>query len=156
MVVGRERATDESTPDCPHCTLLYYSDSVSSCAYDQSVMPEGNLCSTPLRLDKPPKSNMHRVEIPGIGAKKETGLFSQTQNLLPTRGTSARYAREFIFARCHDEAGAIILILLHCCPAGNTPRTGQPSSPAAKRAELNDVGRFWRLEPKEKTKDCCA
>ena len=70
------------------------------------------------------------------------------QNLLPTRGKSARYAREFSFARCHDEAVAIILIILHCCPAGNTSRTGEPTSPAAKSAELNDVVRFWRLESK--------
>ena len=75
---------------------------------------------------------------------------------LPTRGISARYAREFSFARCHNEAGAIIFILLHCCPAGNTSRTGEPTSPAAKRAELNDVVRFRRLKSKEKTKDCCA
>ena len=64
------------------------------------------------------------------------------QDLLPTRGKSARYAREFSFARCHDEAGAIILILLHCFPAGNTSRTGEPTSPAAKSAELKDVVRF--------------
>ena len=67
---GSEGATDESTPDCPRCTLLYYSDSVLSCAYNQPVMPEDALCSTPLRLNKPPKTNMHRVETPGIGAKK--------------------------------------------------------------------------------------
>ena len=60
------------------------------------------------------------------------------------------------FARSHDEAGAMIFIRLHCCPAGNTSRTGEPTSPAAKSAELNDVVRFWRLESKEKTKDCCA
>ena len=71
-------------------------------------------------------------------------------------GISARYAREFSFARCHDEAAAIILILLHYCPAGNTSRTGELTPPAAKSAELNDVVRFWRLESKEKTKDCCA
>ena len=69
-LAGSEGATDESTPDCPHSTLLYYSDSVSSCAYNQSVMPEDALCSTPLRLNKPPKTNMHDVETPGIGAKK--------------------------------------------------------------------------------------
>ena len=34
------------------------------------------------------------------------------QDLPPTRGKSARYAREFSFARCHDEAAAIILMLL--------------------------------------------
>ena len=73
-----------------------------------------------------------------------------------TRRKSARYAREFSFARCQDKAGAIILILLHWSPAGNTSRTGELTSPAAKRAELNDVVRFWRLESKEKTKDCCA
>ena len=74
------------------------------------------------------------------------------QDLLPTRGECARYALEFSFARCHDEAGAIILILLHCCPASNTSRTGELTSPAAKSAELNGVVGFWR----EKTKDCCA
>ena len=72
------------------------------------------------------------------------------QDLIPTRGKSARYAREFSFARCHDEAGDIILILLHCCPEGNTSRTGEPTYPVAKSAKLNDVVRFWRLESKEK------
>ena len=70
VVTGSEGATDESTPDWPHCTLLYYSDSVLSCAYNKPVMPEDALCSTPLRLNKPPKTNMHLVETPGIGAKK--------------------------------------------------------------------------------------
>ena len=70
VVAGSEGATDKSTPDCPHCTLLYYSDSVLSCAYNQPVMPEDALCSTPLRLNKPPKTNMHRIKTPGIGAKK--------------------------------------------------------------------------------------
>ena len=70
VVAGSEGATDESTPGCPHCTLLYYSDSVLSCAYNQPVMPEDALCSTPLRLNKPPKTNMNRVETPGIGSKK--------------------------------------------------------------------------------------
>ena len=38
------------------------------------------------------------------------------QDLLPTRGKNARYAREFSFARCHDEAGANIhtTTLLSC------------------------------------------
>ena len=70
VVAGSEGATDESTPDCPHCTLLYYSDSVLLCAYNQHMMPEDPLCSTRLRLNKPPKTNMHRVETSGIGAKK--------------------------------------------------------------------------------------
>ena len=39
----------------------------------------------------------------------------------PARGKSARYAREFGFARCHDEAGAKIQ---HGSAAGNTSRTG--------------------------------
>ena len=69
VVAGSEGATDKSTPDCTHCTLLYYSDSVLSCAYNQPVMPEDALCSTPLRLNKPPKMNMHRIKTPGIGAK---------------------------------------------------------------------------------------
>ena len=86
----------------------------------------------------------------------ELSTVQSHQDLLPTRGKSARYAREFSFARCHDEAGDIIFILLHCCPAGNTSRTGEPTSPAAKSAELNNMERFWRLESKEKTKDCCA
>ena len=64
-----------------------------------------------------------------------------------------RYALEFSFARCHDEAATIILILLHCCPAGNTSRTGELTSPAATSAELNYVVRFWRLESKEKTNE---
>ena len=70
VVAGSEGATDKSTPDCPHFSLLYYSDSVLSCAYNQPVMPEDALCSTPLRLNKPPKTNMHRIKTPGIGAKK--------------------------------------------------------------------------------------
>ena len=70
VVAGSEGATDESTPDCPHCALLYYCDSALSCAYNQPVMPEDTLCSTPLHLNKPPKTNMHCVETPGIGAKK--------------------------------------------------------------------------------------
>ena len=45
VVAGSEGATDESTPDCPHCSLLYYSGSVLSCAYNQPVMPEDALCS---------------------------------------------------------------------------------------------------------------
>ena len=49
----------------------------------------------------------------------ELSTVQSHQDLLPTRGKNARYAREFSFARCHDEAGAIIFILLHCCPAGN-------------------------------------
>ena len=32
VVAGSEGATDKSTPDCPCCTLLYFSDSVLSCA----------------------------------------------------------------------------------------------------------------------------
>ena len=31
VVAGSEGATDESTPDYPYCTLLYFSDSVLSC-----------------------------------------------------------------------------------------------------------------------------
>ena len=70
VVAGSEEATNESTPDCPHFTLLYYSDSVLSCAYNQPVMPEDARCSTRLRLDKPPKTDVHRVKTPGIGSKK--------------------------------------------------------------------------------------
>ena len=70
VVAGSEGATDKSTPDYPHCTLLYYSDPVLSCAYNQPVMPEDALCSTPLRLNKPPKTNMYCIKTPGIGAKK--------------------------------------------------------------------------------------
>ena len=32
----------------------------------------------------------------------ELGTVQSHQDLLPTRGISARYAREFSFARCHD------------------------------------------------------
>ena len=69
VVANSEGTTDESTPDCPHCTLLYYSGSVLSCAYNQPVMPEETFCSTRLRPNKPPKTKMHRVETPGIGTK---------------------------------------------------------------------------------------
>ena len=37
------------------------------------------------------------------------------QHSISGRGKSARYAREFSFARCHDEAGAITLVLILCC-----------------------------------------
>ena len=74
VVTDSEGPTNESTPDCPHFTLLYYSGSVLSCAYNQPVMPEDALCSTRLRLNKPPKTNMHRVETPEIGAKKHTSV----------------------------------------------------------------------------------
>ena len=36
---GSKGATDESTPDCPHRTVLYYNDYVLSCTYNQPVMP---------------------------------------------------------------------------------------------------------------------
>ena len=49
------------------------------------------------------------------------------------RGKSARYAREWSFARCHDEAGAIIL---HGSAADNTSRTGRSTSSAAQIEEL--------------------
>ena len=45
VVAGSEGAADESTQDCPHRTVLYYSGSVLSCAYNQPVMPEDALCS---------------------------------------------------------------------------------------------------------------
>ena len=87
----------------------------------------------------------------------ELSTVQSHQDLLPTRGKSARYAREFSFARCHDEAGAIVFILLYYTVVLRaTSRTGEPTSPAAKSAELNDVVKFWRLESKEKTKDSCA
>ena len=70
VVAGSEGATDEATPDCHHCTLLYFSDYVLSCVYNQPVMLEDALSSTRLRLNKQPKTNIHHVEIPGIGAKK--------------------------------------------------------------------------------------
>ena len=71
-----------------------------------------------------------------ISRSKCVQIFLSTS--ISTRGISARYALEFSFARCHDEAASVILILLHCCPTGNTSRTGEPTSPAAKSAELND------------------
>ena len=89
VVAGSEGATGESTPDSPHCTLLYYSDSVLSCAYNQPVMPDDALGSTRLRLNKPPKTIMPRVETPEIEAKKPRsvckrtiGPFSHFQNIL--------------------------------------------------------------------------
>ena len=42
------------------------------------------------------------------------------KNPVPARGKIARYTREISFARCNDEAGAIIL---HGSAAGNTSRT---------------------------------
>ena len=83
VVAGSEGATDKSTPDCPYC--LYFTVLQRFCViirYNQPVMPEDALCSTPLRLSKPPKTNMHRIKTPGIGAKKPyrtyLGPFSQT------------------------------------------------------------------------------
>ena len=69
------------------------------------------------------------------------------------RGKSARYAREWSFARCHDEAGAIIL---HGSAADNTSRTGRSTSSAAHLKSY----RLWQncelsIESK-KTKGCCT
>ena len=69
VVADSEGATNESTPDFLQFTLLYYSDSVLSCAYNQPVMPKDALCYTRLRLNKAPKTNMHRVKTLGNGAK---------------------------------------------------------------------------------------
>ena len=44
------------------------------------------------------------------------------KNPVPAREKIARYTREISFARCNDEAGAIIL---HGSAAGNTSRTGR-------------------------------
>ena len=64
---------------------------------------------------------------------------------LPARGRSARYAREFSFARCGNTAGDT---LQHNCPAGNTSRTGRLTFPAAQSAKLKVVEKFRRLELK--------
>ena len=50
------------------------------------------------------------------------------QHSLPARGKSARYSREFSFARYHD---AVVAIMLHSSAAANTSRTGRSTSPAA-------------------------
>ena len=50
------------------------------------------------------------------------------EHSVPARGRSAHYAREFSFARCHDEAGAI---MIHSSAAGNTPRIERSTSPGA-------------------------
>ena len=55
------------------------------------------------------------------------------QHSLSARGKSARYAREFSFARCDDATDAIIL---HGSAAGYTSRTGRSNSPAAQSIEL--------------------
>ena len=68
-------------------------------------------------------------------------LFNQTS----ARGNCARYARELSFARCHDEAGAIIL---HGSAAGNTSRTGRSTSKSYRLGQNYELG----IESK-KTKD---
>ena len=47
VVAGSEGATDKSKPDCPYCTLLYYSDSVLSYAYNQPVIRKNLNASKP-------------------------------------------------------------------------------------------------------------
>ena len=44
VTAGSEGVADESTPDCPYRTVLYDSDYVLSCAYNQPVMPEDAPC----------------------------------------------------------------------------------------------------------------
>ena len=41
VTAGSEGVADEYLPGCPNrAVLYYYNDSVSPCAYDQSVLPE--------------------------------------------------------------------------------------------------------------------
>ena len=67
------------------------------------------------------------------------------QHSIPARGKCAQYARELSFARCHDDAGAIIL---QGSAAGNTSRTGRSNSPAARSAESEALKklRIWNCE----------
>ena len=60
-------------------------------------------------------------------------------NQQSARGNCARYARDLSFAKCHDEAGAIIL---HGSAAGNTSRTGRSTSPTAKIEELQALAKL--------------
>ena len=72
---------------------------------------------------------------------------------LPARGRSARYARELSFARCHDEAGAIII---HGFGAGNVKEwTFNLSSSTNRRAKGRGKIPLFRVEGNE-TADCCA
>ena len=63
----------------------------------------------------------------------------------PARGKSARYAREFSFARCHDEAGAR---KQHGTAASIISRTGRPTSPEVQITELNSLAKLRFLELK--------
>ena len=61
---------------------------------------------------------------------KNPNIFeAQIRTELPARGRSARYAREFSFAKSHGEADSG---LLRGSAVGNTSRTGRSSSPSAE------------------------
>ena len=73
--------------------------------------------------------------------------------IIPARGRSARYAREFSFARCHDEAGAM---MIHDCGAGNVKDwTFNLSSSTNRRTKGRGKISLFRIEG-NKTADCCA
>ena len=74
---------------------------------------------------------------------------AQVGTELHARGRSARYAREFSFARCHDEAGSV---MLHRGFVGNASRTGRSTFPAA---EICGKIRVFEIIGKE-ISDCCA
>ena len=125
--------------------------------YNQLVMPEDALCSTQLCLNKPPKTNMHRIKTPGIGTKKtqvrlQTDLVKPTEkslgHFLLARGRNARYAREYNLASYDDKAGSG---MLHGSAVGNTSRTGRASSPAADVCGKIPASKFEG----KKIADCC-
>ena len=68
------------------------------------------------------------------------------QPSLPARGKSAR---EFSFARCHDEAS--FFVMLHDSAVGNTSKTGSSTSPATEGC--GKISAFGIEDVK--TVDCC-
>ena len=71
-------------------------------------------------------------------ARFELSTDSSSRILASARGKSARCAREFSSAKCHDKAGSKII---HGCGVGNTSRPGRSTSPAAQSTELKTLPR---------------
>ena len=70
VVTGSEGAADESTPDCPHRTVLYYSGSVLPCAYNKPLMPDEALCSR-ANQDQTHQNEHASCRNPGNRGRKE-------------------------------------------------------------------------------------
>ena len=74
----------------------------------------------------------------------ELNTASSSRIFATARGIIARYAHMFSFARCHDRAGAKI-ILEHGCGVGNTSGTGRSTSSAAQSTELKTLPKYQYL-----------